>query len=146
MVSGDRQPVAIRVAKEIGCEEVVAECLPQNKVEFVRATGHRTDAEVYGWSFVFAGALPDDFPPTRGVADAPWWRQVHGADWAHPEGPRSDVAERVAHPVVHVSRRDGGLRRLVRCPAPQRGGVGVRCTRWPRWAAVPVGRRPGAGW
>jgi len=36
MVSGDRQPVAARVAKEIGCEEVVAECLPQNKVEFVR--------------------------------------------------------------------------------------------------------------
>ena len=22
---------------------------------------------VYGWSFVFAGLLPDDFPPTRGV-------------------------------------------------------------------------------
>ena len=38
MVSGDRQPVATRVAKEIGCEEVVGECLPQNKVEFVRAT------------------------------------------------------------------------------------------------------------
>lgn len=38
MVSGDRQPVAARVAKEIGMEEVVAECLPQNKVEFVRAT------------------------------------------------------------------------------------------------------------
>ncbi len=37
MVSGDRQPVAARVAKEIGCEEVVGECLPQNKVEFVRA-------------------------------------------------------------------------------------------------------------
>ncbi|MDA1275038.1 MAG: cation-translocating P-type ATPase [Verrucomicrobia bacterium] len=36
MVSGDRQPVATRVAREIGCEEVVAECLPQNKVEFVR--------------------------------------------------------------------------------------------------------------
>jgi len=38
MVSGDRQPVAIRVAKEIGCEEVVGDCLPQNKVEFVRKT------------------------------------------------------------------------------------------------------------
>ena len=38
MVSGDRQPVATRVAKEIGCEEVVGECLPQNKVEFVRKT------------------------------------------------------------------------------------------------------------
>src|SRR5882762_9746268 len=36
MVSGDRRPVATRVAREIGCEEVVAECLPQNKVEFVR--------------------------------------------------------------------------------------------------------------
>lgn len=36
MVTGDRQPVATRVAREIGCEEVVAECLPQNKVEFVR--------------------------------------------------------------------------------------------------------------
>ncbi len=38
MVSGDRQPVAIRVAREIGCEEVMGECLPQNKVEFVRQT------------------------------------------------------------------------------------------------------------
>ena len=37
MVSGDRQPVAARVAKEIGCEEVVGDCLPQNKVDFVRA-------------------------------------------------------------------------------------------------------------
>ena len=36
MVTGDRQPVAARVAREIGCEEVVAECLPQNKVDFVR--------------------------------------------------------------------------------------------------------------
>jgi Cd2+/Zn2+-exporting ATPase len=36
MVSGDRQPVAVRVAREIGCEEVVGDCLPQNKVEFVR--------------------------------------------------------------------------------------------------------------
>jgi len=36
MVTGDRQPVATRVAREIGCKEVVAECLPQNKVEFVR--------------------------------------------------------------------------------------------------------------
>jgi Zn2+/Cd2+-exporting ATPase len=37
MVSGDRQPVATRVAGEIGCEEVVGDCLPENKVEFVRA-------------------------------------------------------------------------------------------------------------
>jgi Cd2+/Zn2+-exporting ATPase len=37
MVSGDRQAVAIRVAREIGCEEVMGDCLPQNKVDFVRA-------------------------------------------------------------------------------------------------------------
>lgn len=44
MVSGDRQPVATRVAREIGCEEVVGDCLPQNKVEFVhqiRDKGYR---------------------------------------------------------------------------------------------------------
>jgi Zn2+/Cd2+-exporting ATPase len=38
MISGDRQPVASRVAREIGCEEAIGECLPQNKVEFVRQT------------------------------------------------------------------------------------------------------------
>ena len=73
---------------------------------FVDATGHRTDAERFGWSFVFAGLLPDDFPPTRAVAAAPWWREVHGATWAHPEGPQSGVADRADHPVVHVSRQD----------------------------------------
>jgi Cd2+/Zn2+-exporting ATPase len=36
MVSGDRQPVAARVAREIHCEEFLGECLPQNKVDFVR--------------------------------------------------------------------------------------------------------------
>jgi Cd2+/Zn2+-exporting ATPase len=38
MVSGDRRQVAERVAREIGVPEVVAECLPQDKVEFVRQT------------------------------------------------------------------------------------------------------------
>ncbi len=37
MISGDRQPVATRVGREIGCEEAVGDCLPQNKVEFVKA-------------------------------------------------------------------------------------------------------------
>src|SRR5205814_8979793 len=41
MVTGDRQPVASRVAREIGCEEVVAECLPQNKVDDVRQMKER---------------------------------------------------------------------------------------------------------
>jgi Cd2+/Zn2+-exporting ATPase len=44
MISGDRQAVATRVAAEIGCEEAKGDCLPQNKVEFVRsvkAKGYR---------------------------------------------------------------------------------------------------------
>jgi len=38
MISGDRQPVATRVGREIGCEEAIGECLPQNKVDYVRQT------------------------------------------------------------------------------------------------------------
>jgi formylglycine-generating enzyme len=73
---------------------------------FVNDTGWLTEAESYGWSFVFGGLLPDDFPPTRGVQAAPWWRQVEGADWRHPEGRHSDIADRQDHPVVHVSWND----------------------------------------
>jgi formylglycine-generating enzyme required for sulfatase activity len=73
---------------------------------FVDATGFETDAERYGWSFVFGGLLPDDFPETRGVVDAPWWRQVEGASWRRPEGPPSVVDDRADHPVVHVSWND----------------------------------------
>ena len=74
--------------------------------DFVDATGYETDAERYGWSFVFAGLLPDSFPETRGVVDAPWWRQVFGATWRCPEGPQSVIEDRLDHPVVHVSWRD----------------------------------------
>jgi formylglycine-generating enzyme required for sulfatase activity len=73
---------------------------------FVAATGYVTEAERYGWSFVFAGLLPDDFPDTRGVAAAPWWREVHGASWRAPEGPQSSLDGREQHPVVHVSWND----------------------------------------
>jgi formylglycine-generating enzyme required for sulfatase activity len=74
---------------------------------FVTATGYTTDAERYGWSFVFAGLLDEDsLLGTAGVAAAPWWRQVHGADWRHPEGPGSTTEERLDHPVVHVSWND----------------------------------------
>jgi len=35
---------------------------------FVDATGHVSEAERFGWSFVFAGLLPDDYSPTQGAA------------------------------------------------------------------------------
>ncbi|MGA9859623.1 MAG: formylglycine-generating enzyme family protein [Solirubrobacteraceae bacterium] len=86
----------------------IARCAVSNREfrAFVNGTGYVTEAERFGWSFVFGGLLPDDFPPTRAVAAAPWWRQVYGADWSHPEGPDSDVSMRADHPVVHVSFSD----------------------------------------
>jgi formylglycine-generating enzyme required for sulfatase activity len=74
--------------------------------QFVADTHYVTEAERFGWSYVFAGFLPDDFPPTRAVVQTPWWRQVFGADWRHPEGPQSAVDYRQDHPVVHVSWHD----------------------------------------
>jgi formylglycine-generating enzyme len=75
---------------------------------FVDETRYETEAERFGWSFVFAGLLPDDFPPTQAVAQAPWWRKVELADWRHPEGPQSSIEDRGDHPVVHVSWNDAG--------------------------------------
>jgi formylglycine-generating enzyme len=74
--------------------------------EFADAVGYVTEAERFGWSFVFGGFLPDDFPMTRAAAAAPWWRQVLGADWRRPEGPQSELGGRGDHPVVHVSWND----------------------------------------
>jgi formylglycine-generating enzyme len=74
---------------------------------FAAATGHVTDAERYGWSYVFAGFLPGGLrkvsPRAPGAA---WWCGVEGASWSAPEGPGSDLADRSRHPVVHVSWRD----------------------------------------
>jgi sulfatase modifying factor 1 len=74
--------------------------------QFVDETEYVTEVERFGWSFVFAGLLPDNFPPTRGVAQAPWWRQVEGVDWRTPEGPHSDLDGRLNHPVVQVTWND----------------------------------------
>ncbi len=76
---------------------------------FVDATGHTTEAETFGWSFVFlhqvhpearAGVMP------KRISGAPWWRGVEGANWRTPEGPGSDITDRLDHPVVHVSWND----------------------------------------
>ena len=73
---------------------------------FIEETGYRTETEQYGWSFVSHLLLPDDFPDTRSVAATPWWRQVYGADWAHPAGPQSDLDGLADHPVIHVTWAD----------------------------------------
>lgn len=77
--------------------------------EFVNATGYRTEAEQFGWSFVFWSHIPrarfrELVRDT--VAATPWWCVVPGASWHRPEGPGSDWKVRVRHPVVHVSWND----------------------------------------
>ncbi len=77
--------------------------------EFVNATGYVTEAERFGWSFVFEGHLS---PERRAslvqdtVAAAPWWCKVRSANWRVPEGPGSTISNRPNHPVVHVSWND----------------------------------------
>jgi len=56
MVTGDREPVAKRVSAEIECEEVVAECLPQNKVEYVKKI------KEHGWKVAVVGDGVNDAP------------------------------------------------------------------------------------
>jgi len=76
---------------------------------FVAATGYRTEAEVFGWSFVFWSHIPvERFQELvqDTVAAAPWWCLVPGACWNAPEGPGSDVSTRGNHPVVHVTWSD----------------------------------------
>jgi sulfatase modifying factor 1 len=74
--------------------------------EFIDRTGYVTDAERFGWSFVFAGQLAKTEEPAEAPQGLPWWRRIEGASWRHPEGPDSFVARRENHPVVHVSWTD----------------------------------------
>ncbi|MEL7115267.1 MAG: formylglycine-generating enzyme family protein [Pseudomonadota bacterium] len=73
---------------------------------FVEATGYVTDAERLGDSFVFVSFLPKDAPPSRAVAEAPWWRMVPGAHWKQIFGPGRDAELEPDHPVVHVTWND----------------------------------------
>ena len=75
---------------------------------FVQATGFVTQAEQFGWSFVFHLFLRPKVAQSAigSVAAAPWWLAIPSADWRHPEGSGSSVADRADHPVVHVSWYD----------------------------------------
>jgi sulfatase modifying factor 1 len=75
---------------------------------FVEATGYVTEAERFGWSFVFHLLLSRRTAQraTQGAAAAPWWRVVERASWRHPEGPDSTIDKRDRHPVTHVSHND----------------------------------------
>lgn len=76
---------------------------------FIEETDYRTEAEHFGWSFVFWAHIPrsrvNELVEDT-VAAAPWWCKVRGAAWVSPEGPGSSIHGREQHPVVHVSWND----------------------------------------
>ncbi|WP_331871578.1 formylglycine-generating enzyme family protein [Cohnella abietis] len=75
---------------------------------FVADTGYVTEAERFNWSFVFHLFVSEAVKlQVKSVPQAtPWWYVLNGAYWAKPEGPDSDINDRMDHPVIHVSWND----------------------------------------
>jgi formylglycine-generating enzyme len=84
---------------------------------FVEATGHATLAEQAPKAEDYPGALPELLQPASVVFHKPnhkvdlrdhygWWTYIPGANWRHPEGPESSIADRAQHPVVHIAYED----------------------------------------
>lgn len=93
--------------------------------EFIKETGYITVAERdINWedmksqlpkgtpkpadSLLAAGSLV--FQPTSTAVDlndySQWWKWTIGANWKHPEGPISNISDKMNHPVVHISWED----------------------------------------
>jgi formylglycine-generating enzyme required for sulfatase activity len=84
---------------------------------FVEETGHVTLAERPADPANYPGAKPELLVPSSVVFMKPphpvplgnpyqWWTYVAGADWRHPQGPRSSLQGLWDHPVVHVAFED----------------------------------------
>ncbi|WP_246050008.1 formylglycine-generating enzyme family protein [Aquibacillus sediminis] len=75
---------------------------------FVEDTGYKTEAEKFGWSFVFYQFVSRKtaLASTQRVVETPWWLVVEGAYWKQPEGPDSSIENRMDHPVIHVTWND----------------------------------------
>ena len=98
-------------AREVFVDPYFVDATPVTNGEFARFvtdTGYTTEAEEFGWSFVFAEFVHEDAARyvMREVPEAEWWVGVRGATWLRPEGPGSNVKDRLDHPVVHVSWND----------------------------------------
>ena len=85
--------------------------------KFVKATGHRTQAERPADAADYPGASAEQLQPASIVFVPPshpvpldnphrWWHYVPGANWRHPEGPGSSIKGRDQHPVVHIAYAD----------------------------------------
>jgi len=76
--------------------------------KFVKETGYVTEAETFGWSFVFHLFIDDQVKQDviGSPKETPWWIGLKEAFWHQPEGRSSAIENRLNHPVVHVSWND----------------------------------------
>jgi len=84
---------------------------------FVKVTGYLTVAERTPRKEDYPQALPERLVAGSVVFSPPdhpvgldnhfrWWSYVPAANWRHPEGPGSDIKDRMNHPVVHIAYDD----------------------------------------
>lgn len=76
---------------------------------FVEETGYVTEAEHFGWSFVFSNQIPKNHRKKAqmiSVMGLPWWARIEKATWRKPGGPGTNINKLGDHPVVHVSWND----------------------------------------
>jgi formylglycine-generating enzyme required for sulfatase activity len=84
---------------------------------FVKATGYVTVAERTPRAEDFPGAPPENLVAGSVVFSPPdhpvplnnhfqWWSYVHGANWRHPDGPKSSIRGKENYPVVQVAYED----------------------------------------
>lgn len=76
--------------------------------EFVRLQKYKTEAETFGWSFVFQDFVSEELKSkvTQKIESAPWWLPVEKVFWRQPAGPGSGIKDRLDCPVVQVSWND----------------------------------------
>ncbi|KAK3742480.1 hypothetical protein QZH41_016467 [Actinostola sp. cb2023] len=75
---------------------------------FVNQSDYVTEAEKFGDSFVLVSRVSKDLQNDihQAVAAAPWWVPVKGAYWRNPEGPDTNIKDRMDHPALHISWND----------------------------------------
>ena len=110
---------------------------------FIDDTGYVTEAEHFGWSFVFKNHVPKTAFKKNLVRTVPglgWWYAMDRACWKRPEGPGSHVRKRArSSGDPRFARRCRGVLHLGRQAAADRGGVGVCRPRRPAAAALRLG-------
>jgi sulfatase modifying factor 1 len=85
--------------------------------QFVKATGYVTVAERTPRPEDYPDARPENLVAGSVVFSPPdhpvplnnhylWWNYIHGANWRHPLGPKSDIKRKENYPAVQVAYED----------------------------------------